>query len=656
MKSSPETTASGDNQQKRSAAFERRPRHIYGDQLLCLLALLVMAFIKSGSRSLGLAAVAVTVSVAVDMLCCRLTRKIYNPRDISTFTAGLCMSLMSPAVLPYGYIIFGCALAIGVKHIFGGKDNYIFNPTAVAFAFLIICYPGKMLLFPAAGEIQPLFGELIYTPTYGMENLLLRIGAFPALSPLDFLIGNFAGPIGTTHVLIIAVCGVCLLFRKSISPFVTVSCLSVIIIFRLLFPVYDDIIGGLVRELFGGYLLFALIFLANDPQTVPKTVFGKLYYGVLLGVFTILFRGSGEGVLKGKVEGWFIFALLITNTLSCRMDVTAERIYAGARRFTETLRERLSAYERFTEDAKAGRNADSLLYAGDLSVTMEIEISPSDYDMPPIDNKVIKINRKKRNVLTYVIEFAGSLREKARRKEKTSVSSNQTAALESGGQTVKSSFVFAAYKALYESIVKIVDVFFKAPAPESESESEPEPKPSAAPPRERIIARNRKDSVIITDFEEIAEDVAAFEAKIDAEIAAAEKIKAEKEAEEKARLEKEAEEQARIEREAEERARLKAEEKERLEKEAEEKAKLKAEQKAQAAVIAEEKARIKAEEKAKAAAEAEEKARIKAEEKERIAAEKESERLVSEKLREDALKFFAEISEKSDDSDKSEYL
>lgn len=431
---------------RKSALFERKPRHIYADQLLCLLVLLGMAVLKSGTRSLGLAAFAVVSAVLIDLFCCRLTKKIYNPRDLSTVTSGLCLALMSPAVLPYTFIIFGSSLAIGVKHIFGGKDNYIFNPTAVSLAFLIICFPGRMLLFPAAGELQPLFGEAAFTPTNGLEFLLLRLSAFPVISSMDFLLGNFAGPIGTTHVLIIVVSGICLLCRRSVSPVVTISCLSVITIFRLLFPVYEDVIGALTREIFGGYLLFALIFLANDPQTVPKTIFGRLYYGVLLGVFTILFRGFDDGLFRGRVEGWFIFAILASNTFSYRMDAIAESIRLRVYRTADSLSEKLSAYEHFSENAKTG-------YHPELSDTQEINLSLSDYDMPPIDNKIIKVERKKRNVLTVAKELTRSVKK------------NKNDASDAGAEHASKNppFILLAFSSLFEALKKPFDYLLRKP-------------------------------------------------------------------------------------------------------------------------------------------------------------------------------------------------
>jgi electron transport complex protein RnfD len=496
-----------------SSVFSRKARHIYGDQLLCLLVLLFMAVLRSGTRSLGLAGFAVITAVVIDMLCCSLTRKVYNPRDLSTITSGLCLALMSPAALPFSYLIFGSGLAIGVKHIFGGKDNYIFNPTAVAFAFLIICFPARMLLFPGVGENVPLMGESLplfrevaFTHTHGLENLLLRRSAFPALPPLDFLLGGFAGPIGTTHVLIIIVSAVCLLCRRSVSPIVTISCLSVVTIFRLLFPIYDDIIGALARELFGGYLLFALLFLANDPQTIPKTAFGKLYYGILLGVFTIAFRGGGDGLFRGKVEAWFIFAILAANVFAGRMDIVSANVSRNIVGFSTNMRKRLSAYERFSEDAKAGKTPRA-----DLSATMEIDLNPSNYDMPPINNKVIKIKRKKRNLLTVAIEITGSLREKAVEATGTQQDNSDVVGNFRDSDEFRTPLFILAFKALFDSVRNL----FSKP-----------PKGTSSPllDKNSVFSEDERDGdgggVEIADFEEIAEQVAIIEAEIEEELAA----------------------------------------------------------------------------------------------------------------------------------------
>ena len=148
-----------------TAKKPRKQKSIYGDQLLCLLTLLGLGVWQSGWRALVIALICVVTCMLSDALFCRMTKKTYNPKDLSTLAAGLCIALMMPASVHYGIVVGGGLLAMGLKHIFGGKDNYIFNPTAAAIAFLIICFPQDMLL-----EII-----LKFIPSLGLQKLVVVV-------------------------------------------------------------------------------------------------------------------------------------------------------------------------------------------------------------------------------------------------------------------------------------------------------------------------------------------------------------------------------------------------------------------------------------------------------------------------------------------------
>ena len=298
-----------------TAKKPRKQKSIYGDQLLCLLTLLGLGVWQSGWRALVIALICVVTCMLSDALFCRMTKKTYNPKDLSTLAAGLCIALMMPASVHYGIVVGGGLLAMGLKHIFGGKDNYIFNPTAAAIAFLIICFPQDMLLYPGRGIKPPVFGAIGSDQLVsGIESYLLKLGTAPSVSLQDILIGNYVGPLGTTHFLVLAVCGICLLARRSSSLLVTISGLGSYCALTALFPVYNSIGDTLALELIGGYLLFGFVFLAGDPQTAPKTTAGKIAYGLIIGIVGCLFRHFG------KVEGSFLFVLLIANALSLHLD------------------------------------------------------------------------------------------------------------------------------------------------------------------------------------------------------------------------------------------------------------------------------------------------------------------------------------------------
>lgn len=375
----------------------KKPRYIYLDQLICFSALTVMAVWKSGVRALIIVLVSIAFCMLSDYICCKLSRKTYNPKDLSTFATGFCIALMMPASIDYGMVIFGAALAMGVKHIFGGKDNYIFNPACVSLAFLVICYPEKMLLYPKAGAELELWGAVSAPLSSGLESFLLKMRNAQSISTIDVLLGNFLGPIGTTHVFVLTVCGIILLCRRSLSVSVTAAGLLTFGAVSWIFPVYDNISSAIIVELISGYLLFGFIFLASDPQTIPKTRFAKILYGMLIGVLAVVFRHFG------KVEASFVFVLLLANALSVHLDSFAAGIISALKKAAAYLKSHLGLFEKVKVDAQAGKTPK-------LTDTMEIIVPPTNYNMPPIDNKVTKINRKKWG-------FTGNSEEKPRIKK-----------------------------------------------------------------------------------------------------------------------------------------------------------------------------------------------------------------------------------------------
>lgn len=386
----------------KAAKPRRKQKSIYGDQLLCLAALVGLSVWQSGLRALVICVGSVMICMIADMVFCRMTKKTYNPKDLSTIASGLCIALMMPASVHYGILAGGALLAIAVKHIFGGKDNYIFNPTCVAIAFLIICYPGEMLMYPAVHSVPEVWGDVSVPLVSGIESYLIKLGTADVTFE-NLMLGNFAGPMGTTHVLVIAVCGVCLLLRRSMSPLVTLFGLGSYCALTALFPVFDNIGNTIMYEISGGYLLFGFVFLASDPQTLPKTHAGKIVYGIVIGIVGCMFRHFG------KVEGSFIFVLLIANALSLRLDAACELAGSAVRNMFSYMRRNMGKYEKLKDAAENEEKNKPK-----LTDTMEIIVPPTNYNMPPIDNKVTKIHRKKTNIIT---RYADNMRIKRKKDE-----------------------------------------------------------------------------------------------------------------------------------------------------------------------------------------------------------------------------------------------
>jgi electron transport complex protein RnfD len=388
----PEKSGKSENKVKESQMRSR----IYFEQLLCLGLIVVIAYWNSGARIALMAGFSLFGAVLMDMVGCAMSKKIYNPRDLSTLTAGLCIALLMPAGIDYRLAFFGSALTIAIKHIFGGKDNYIFNPTAAAFSFLILCYPRAMLLFPKPREILPLWEEI--SPT-----MLSSLTPAETIGTFDILMGNFTGAMGTVHILVILVTGICLLFRRSISAVVTIAALAANLLFTGAVVSEAGIIRAGLVGLVQGYFLFILVFLVNDPQTLPKTFLGRVYYGLMFGGAAAVFRSYG------RVEGYPAFALLFVNTMTERSDILARQTVTGIGRAVVAARRRLNSYERIRRKAETGLSNDT---RPALSDTQEIVLGRQDYNMPPVDNKIVKIKRKKQGFFARIKEKLGTMAEK----------------------------------------------------------------------------------------------------------------------------------------------------------------------------------------------------------------------------------------------------
>lgn len=309
----------------------RRSKHI--DLIVTLIPVALMAVYYYGIRVLILAACAIIFSVLSDYLCLRLCgdRK-WQSYDFSSVISPLILVLILPASIPYWLAVVGVLIATFVaKYPFGGYGKNIFNPAAVAFAVLALGWPEKVLSYP-----QP-FDNLGVSFTVGgsLTNGVayrLQLGGAPAIPVMDRLLGNFAGPMGATCILVLMACGLYLLVRRTISWQVVTGTLGSAAAMAFLFPrVSVSRVDSVVFELIAGVLVFGAVFMASDPVTSPKTGWGKALYGVLLGVLTMLFR------YFGKMEITFVFALLLCNAVAPKCDEYMALLIQAAKRAARRL-------------------------------------------------------------------------------------------------------------------------------------------------------------------------------------------------------------------------------------------------------------------------------------------------------------------------------
>ena len=135
------------------------------------------------------------------------------------------------------------------------------------------------------------------------------------MSLVDMFLGNFPGPMGATNILVICACFLFLIFRRTIRWEIPITFIASCTIFAFCFPrIMCTNLQSVYYELSCGTLLFAGVFMLTDPVTSPTTRFGRLAFGFLAGIVTMLFRYFG-----GYEEG-VCFAILVMNALSPILD------------------------------------------------------------------------------------------------------------------------------------------------------------------------------------------------------------------------------------------------------------------------------------------------------------------------------------------------
>ncbi len=342
-----------------------------------MAALLIPAWFLNGPRVLMVSGISLVISVLTDWVCCKIRKIDYDFKDYSVLFWGLAVSLVMPVSIPYILVALSAIICVAIgKHIFGGKENVVFSPCAISAAFLIICYPAQMLYFPKVGEIFPVFGEYGGTLARDLDNTM-KLGNVPSASMLDILMGRVPGAIGAVSILVILVCGICMVIRHNTSICAMVSCLATVCLLAFIYPRIDvSPAESVFYELTSGYLLFGVVFLSCEPYIMPKRRAARVIYGVVLGYTTMMFRYFGQ------TEGCFLFALLITNALTTGFDTIIENLLYWKKSY-------ISSFESGKNDAMRGNIK--------LTDTQEIQLPEKyRYNTPPIDGKVKKHRRKKR--------------------------------------------------------------------------------------------------------------------------------------------------------------------------------------------------------------------------------------------------------------------
>lgn len=244
-----------------------------------------------------------------------LKKRNYIKKSYSIFP-GLFLSLILPLNTPVYILIIGCIIASISKIVSHGFGRNILNPALVGYLVILIIFGSSFSTdtyfnkyeLDTISSSTPLTNEAMVSGIGSYDTLVKPYGSL-----LNFFIGTIPGSMAETSTLLCLVAFIYLVITKTIKWEISVTYVSTVFIITY---VIGTLLGqGFYYPLFhilSGGLMFGAVFMVTDPVTTCVTPIGKILQGMLLGIFTVLFRFFlTEGVA---------FSILITNLLVPFLD------------------------------------------------------------------------------------------------------------------------------------------------------------------------------------------------------------------------------------------------------------------------------------------------------------------------------------------------
>ena len=292
--------------------------------MLLVIAALIPAYAVSVVEFGWGALITMAISVAA-CLCSEwlITKYLLKQKptlcDCSAVLTGMLLAFNVPSNLDWWILVLGAVFAIGVgKMTFGGLGQNPFNPALVGRVFLLISFPAQMTTWPVAQGFATKYVDATTgaTPLYYLKHIVKEgdasvIGELPKL--WDAFIGQMGGSLGEVSALALLLGGLLLICTRVITWHIPVSILGTMALFAAVtgwcgvLPEGLDTCHYVGYELLTGGAMLGAFFMATDYVTSPMSAWGKLIFGIGIGLIVMVIRTWGA-----YPEG-MSFAILIMN-------------------------------------------------------------------------------------------------------------------------------------------------------------------------------------------------------------------------------------------------------------------------------------------------------------------------------------------------------
>ena len=233
------------------------------------------------------------------------------------FVTSILFALICPPSLPLWMVALGISFGVVVgKEVFGGTGKNFLNPALTGRAFMYFAYPAFMSGDAVWTAVDGFSGAtaLSVAASGGVEALESQIGWMNAF------VGNIHGSVGETSVIAIGLGMLVLLgtgiasWRIMLGTFIGMFALSGLFNLiasdsNLMFAVpwhWHLVVGG---------FMFGLVFMTTDPVSAAMTNTGRFWYGILIGVMTVLIRVVNPAYPEG-----IMLAILFSNLFAPLID------------------------------------------------------------------------------------------------------------------------------------------------------------------------------------------------------------------------------------------------------------------------------------------------------------------------------------------------
>jgi Na+-translocating ferredoxin:NAD+ oxidoreductase RnfD subunit len=281
--------------------------NIYMIVVFALLPLILLAIVNYKMPAIIVVLTSIATCLVTEFICASIKNKKFMFTDCSFIVTSFVLACIMPINAPWYLVLVAGVLAIVSKYIFGGLGNNLFNPAGLARATLGVMFADFSTLYITDAK-TPLFEVLA--------------GNNANLSLEDLFLGNTAGALGTTAILLIIVAAVVLMVLKIIR---WESVICALCGFSIIVGVCSNWSNILPMALSGSFL-FVVVYMLSDPTTSSYSFSARAIDALIFGVLAATFMT--QNILG---ESAVFLALLISNFIAPALDTLFSVFHRGVK-------------------------------------------------------------------------------------------------------------------------------------------------------------------------------------------------------------------------------------------------------------------------------------------------------------------------------------